>query len=248
MRKLLVIAPLLLLAVVMACGGDDDDDTTSGSPTTDASASAGASGTPGATGSAGPTAVPGSATARPVDCTPNTEVAADADITWADILPDGDLPAPPGYSVADAEGDAPLLTVTTDAAVAGNVELLQFGLPDGFNPDQGFNALEAWAEGFYTGLRAEREVDGATLEGDVPHPAPFGEYCGVAYGYTVESEDGDVIERYAGYATYDPEKLYLFVAIYDEANEETSWTSPGVLENYGPGMAELAAALNFPPD
>src|SRR5687767_10682692 len=119
MRKLLGFTPVLILAAVAACGGDDDDDDTD-SPS--------ASQTVAATRSGGPTPTPGEATAQPVDCTANVDVATEDDLTWDSVAPD-EFPAPEGYEVRDAEGDAPLLEVLKDGEAVGNVELLQFGLP-----------------------------------------------------------------------------------------------------------------------
>lgn len=238
MRNLLWLTPVLLLATLAACG-DDDDDGDAESPS--------ASQTVAATRSGGPTATPGEPTAQTVDCTPNAQVATEDDLTWDDIAPD-DFPAPEGYDVQDAEGDAPLLEVLKDGEAVGNVELLQFGLPDTLDPALGFNGLENWASGFYDSVGTERELAGLTLEPDTPTPASFGEYCGAAYGYTVTNEDDEIVERYVGAATYDPERIYLIIALYDEVNPETSWASAADLETYAPSLRELAGELDFPPD
>jgi hypothetical protein len=237
MRTLLWLTPILTLAALAACGDDDDDD----------AASPSASQTVAATRSGGPTPTPGEPTSQTVDCTPNAEIATEDDLTWDDLAPD-DLPAPEGYEVQDAEGDAPLLEVLKDGETVGSAELLQFRLPDNLDPDLGFNGLENWANEFYDSVGTERELAGLTLEPETPLPSSFGEYCGASYGYTVTNEDGEVVERYIGVATYDPERIYLTTAIFDELNPETSWASVEDLEAYAPSLRELAGALSFPPD
>jgi len=236
MRNILWLTPVVILAALAACGGDDDD-----------AESPSASQTVAATRSGGPTPTPGAPTSQTVDCSPNAEVATEDELTWDDIAPD-DFPAPEGYEVQDAEGDAPLLDVLKDGEAVGSVELLQFSLPDNLDAELGFNGLENWANEFYDSVGTERELAGLTLEAETPAPVPFGEYCGAAYGYTVTNEDDEVVERYVGVATYDPERIYLTIALYDEVNPETSWESAEDLEAYAPSLRGLAEELNFPPD
>jgi hypothetical protein len=233
MKALTILLAALALALFAACGDDDD--------TGDETASPGESETE--TAPAEPT-TPAPATG---ECEPNTaQPAASGDLTWDAVLPET-IPAPEGWIVADAEGDAPLLAVSNPVGIVGTIELLQFEVP--FEPSGGYDAMTDWATDFYQGVQVDRDAPGLTFALDNPEPVVFGEFCGMAYGYTITNEDDTVIERYAGRATFDAAKLYLVVALYDEAiAAEQGFQSPDALAEYEPSLTPLVESLEVPAD
>jgi hypothetical protein len=166
-------------------------------------------------------------------------------LTWNAVLPEA-IPAPDGYTVQRGEGEAPFLTVLEGDVAIGSIELLQFELPAGFDPQAGFEMLRLWAEDFYANVRPEREAEGGTFAPDDPEQAAFGSFCGASYWYTVSSPEGEEIERYAGYVTFDDAKLYLVVALYDAAQPGRGFSSREALGGYEPGLGELVASLLVP--
>lgn len=238
--KLFLMTMTILAGLSVASCGDDDDD--SGEPTPTPSAEQ-------------PTATP--AVTEPGDpCEANLQgPAATGDLTWDAIVP-AEIPAPEGWTVSDAEGDAPLLAVNDGTSVVGTLELLQFEVP--FDPGGGYPNLEEWANEFYESTQTDRVAGigsgqgganpGLTIAFDQQAPAPFGEFCGMAYGYTVSDESGAVIERYDGRVTFDSAKIYLIVGLYDASAPETGFQSAEALAAYEPSLTPLAAALNVPAD
>ncbi|HUF54463.1 MAG TPA: hypothetical protein VMR52_11915 [Dehalococcoidia bacterium] len=234
MKALLMLLAALAVALFAACGDDDDDDDDAGETTSpDASETAPAEPT-----------TPAPATG---ECEPNTaQPAAGGDLTWDAVLP-ATIPAPEGWVVADAEGDAPLLAVSNPVGIVGTVELLQFDLP--FEPSGGFEAMADWADGLYGGVQIDRDAPGLNISLDEPAPVSFGEFCGISYGYTITNEDGAVIERYEGRATFDAAKLYLVVALYDQAiAAEQGFQSAEALAEYEPFLTPLVESLEVPAD
>ena len=234
MKTILMISAALAMMLFAACG-DDDDDTDGGTAS------------PGETATETVPAEPTTPAPATGECEPNTEQpAATGDLTWEAIVPET-IPAPDGWAVTDAEGDAPLLAVSNPVGIVGTVELLQFELP--FDASGGFEAMSDWAEGFYQGVQSDRQAPGLTFVLDQPAPVTFGEFCGMAYGYTITNEDEAVIERYAGRATFDATKLYLVVALYDEAiASEQGFQSAEALAEYEPSLTPLVEALRVPAD
>ena len=231
MRRLAVFVFVLVLAG-FACGDDDDDGTES----------PGASPSGVVTTAAGPTDG-----GEVVNCSPNLEATAiEGDASWEAVLPDV-IPAPPGYTVVDAEGAGPFLDVLRGDERVGSVELLSFELPEDFDPQLGFNALESWVTEFYDGIEADRTAADPSIDftRDEPEPAQFGELCGVAYGFTVE-KDGTVTERTIGHTTFDSEGLVIAGATYNVADPETAWTDLAALRDYEPFFRELVAQLRVP--
>ena len=236
MRLALIGATVLFGALAVACGDDDDDS--------------------GPTPTSAPTASPAfsilspSPTPRPADdCSVNTaEPATSAEtLTWEAVLP-REAPAPSGYAIEEAEGEGPFLNVSQGDSVVGSLELLQFEIP--FDAAEGHPALEDWAEHFYAGVQTDREAVGLTFDIDDLTPAFFGDYCGIAYAYTVTDEAGTVVERFVGRGTFDSTRLYLTTAYYDAslAPEGIGFTTPEALAGFEPGMTPLVEALTIPAD
>jgi hypothetical protein len=240
----LLPAVLVLLAVLaIACGDDDDDGNggDDGSPTASAAATL-------------PTPTP-AVTQEGDPCGPNLATpASSGELTWEAIAP-AEVPAPEGWTVSDAEGDAPLLAVNDGSGVVGTLELLQFEVP--FNPNGGYPEFEVWVDDFYQETQTDRVAGigsgqgganpGLTIVFEQHTPAPFGEFCGIAYGYTITDQSGAIIERYAGRATFDSTKIYLVVALYDAAlGGEMGFVSAESLAAYEPFMTPLAESLSVP--
>ncbi|MEX0683070.1 MAG: hypothetical protein WD904_11890 [Dehalococcoidia bacterium] len=227
--KLILLAITLVAAALLAACGDDDDSGSTPTPT--------------------PTPLvvtPTPAVTEPGDpCAPNVAgPAASGDLTWEAILP-AEIPAPEGWTVADAEGDAPLLAAHDGTGVVGTIELLQFEVP--FNPEGGYPALEAWASDFYEDVQVDRTDPGLGFALDTPTPVAFGDLCGMAYGYTITDDTDTVIERYAGRATFDSAKIYVVVALYDASiAEEMGFRSAEALAAYEPSLTPLVESLNVP--
>jgi len=230
--KLFLLTLTVLAGAFLAACGDDDDGPGDSTPTPDES---------------GPLPTPTPAVTAPGDpCEANLLApAASGDLAWDAIVPAA-IPAPEGWAVSDAEGDAPLLAVNDGAAVVGTLELLQSEVP--FNPAGGYPNLEGWADDFYAGVQLEREAVGLNIALDDRAPAPFGDFCGMGYGYTVTDDAGAVVERYAGRATFDSAKLYLVVGLYDAAAPETGFQSVEALAAFEPSLTPLVEALSVPAD
>lgn len=233
--RILIITLTVAAAVFAACG--DDDDSTGPTPTPSSGATQG----PTASASAAPTD-------SPADCAVLDSPLGGGDLTWDQLLP-AEMPDLGDYTVEDAEGDAPLISVLQGGDAVGTVELLQFpvtGNVDVTRPT--IEALQDWAERFYDDVAPEREAAGGTLTGDEPAEASIGEACGISYGYTVTDDSETVIERYAGYVTHDGDRMLLFVALYDAAiSEEQGFRTAEALEGFEPELAKLMEALTFPP-
>jgi hypothetical protein len=230
MKLLSLFIALIVVSFLAACGDDDDSASETSAPAeTTPAIEASPTEPPQATG----------------DCAPNTAgPAAARDLTWDAIVP-ASIPAPDGWSVEGAEGDAPLLAVSNGEDVVGTIELLKFEVP--FEPSGGYEAMETWVDIFYHGVQTDREAVGLNISLDNPDPVPFGGFCGMAYGYTVFDDEDVPIERYAGRATYDPTNLYLVVAIYDEAlAEEMGFQSLEALTEFEPSLTPLVESLDVP--
>lgn len=224
----LLVLPVLLL-VFAACGDDDG-----ASPPTDA-----------------PTATPtGQATGDPGggECAANTESpAASGDLTWAAILPDA-LPEMGSFTVADAEGDAPFVNVLKEGEAVGSLELLQFPLDGLLDPAEGFPGLEAWVQSYYESVRADREASapGSAFDERDTAPAPWGDFCGIAYGFTVTSPGGEVTELTTNHATFDEGNLYVIAAFYDAAQPGFGFASPEALSEFQDALRALVESLTVP--
>ena len=224
MKKLVLsIAAAAAISAVVACGGDDEP----------------ASQTPAPSGS--PTEAPSTA-----DCSANLATSV-GEIGWEDILPEGSLPAPDGWTTADAEGDAPFLAVSEGGQFVGFVELLSFPMDP---PIGSFEALQAWAAEFYAGIEPDREIEygeGYTVQARDPEPVRVGSFCGIAYGFSGTDENGEEVDRVAGIATFDADgDLFLIAARYDAvlAGEE-GFADAGSLAVYEPYLVDLAEDLTF---
>jgi hypothetical protein len=168
-------------------------------------------------------------------------------------LPD-EVPAPEGWSVQPAEGEGPFLTVSDGEQAVGSLELFQTPLgtltEPPFDPQRGLVALQEWALDFYRSVREDRELtfgEEYVFEQEEPEPADAGGFCAVRYSFTGTLND-EVSDRVVGYATYDRENLYLFVASYDAANaaEAIGFAGRDKLEEYVPALGELVEALRLP--
>ncbi len=232
--KALIPATVVAAAILFAACGDDDDGGATGAPTGTA---------PGATATEAPTGSPG----QSAECADNVAgPAAAGPITWNAILP-ADVPGLEGWSVADAEGDAPFLEVSEDGEAAGSLELLQFEVP--FDAAGGYDELDAWANAeFYPGVVADRAAVGLTAELDATSPVGFGSFCGIAYSFSVFDSNGALTERFSARATFDSENLFLVTATYDAAvaEEGIGFRTAEALVEYEPGLTQLVEALVFP--
>lgn len=231
MKPFLLLIALLGLTLVAACG--DDDNSASETPASNESA----------TESAEPT-TPAPATG---ECAPNTgSPFVPGDLTWDAVLP-ATVPAPDGWSLS-ADGDNPqLLAVTddTDAAV-GTVSLSQSNIIK-FVPSDGYEGLVAWANHEVQALEIGRTGDNLTTTVDELQEVSFGDFCGIAYGYTVTDGDGAVVARYAGRATYDASMVYKIVALYEASgDDDRSFASAEALATYEPFLTPLVESLNVP--
>ncbi|HEY5638521.1 MAG TPA: hypothetical protein VIW01_00540 [Dehalococcoidia bacterium] len=232
--KALIPVTVLAAAILFAACGDDDDGGATDAPTGTA---------PGVTATEAPTGSPG----QSGECAGNVaELAAAGPITWDVILP-ADVPAPEGWSVGDAEGDAPFLEVGKDGEAVGSLELLQFEVP--FDAAGGYDELDAWVNAeFYPGVVADRAAVGLTAELDATTPVAFGGFCGIAYSFSVTDSNGALTERFSARATFDSENLYLVTATYDAAvaGEGIGFQTAEVLIEYEPGLTRLVEALDLP--
>lgn len=130
------------------------------------------------------------------------------------------------------------------------MELLQFPLEPAFDVAAGFAALETWVQGYYDGVDADREAtyeDNYTFEPETVEQASVGALCGVAYGFSGIDGSGQEVERLRGYATYDRNSLYLFIALYDAAiASEMGFRDAASLHEFEPYFGQLIAALRLP--
>ncbi len=228
-RMSLAFAVSLLMA---ACGGDGGENATptAGPPTL--SPTVAASATPAA------------------DCAANLAAAPrSGDVTWEEILPDA-IPAPEGWEVRKGEGEGPFLTVLDGDVAVGLVELLQFPLGADFDPEAGAAAFAVFTEEYYDSIEADRKAyygESYVLEGGEPVAAPFGKFCGIGYGFT-GTQDGEVLDEVAAFATYDRSTMYLVVASYDVGlvSEGLAFKTVEALRQYEPSLGELVAALRVP--
>jgi hypothetical protein len=144
--------------------------------------------------------------------------------------------------------------VSDGEQAVGAVELLAFPLSSltepTFDPQRGLAALQGWAEAMYNSVREDRELsfgESYVFERDEPEPTDAGQLCAVRYAFrgTINSE---VQDRVIGYATYDSQNLYLFVASFDAANaaEGIGFLDPESLERYASSLGDLVVLLSLP--
>lgn len=229
---------ILIGLLFWACGDDEEEPGT----TTETPSTATRTATRSPAGTASPS---GGA------CEANLEVAPIGDgLTWEEILPPT-VPAPPGWEVQAGEGEAPFLEVSREGEFAGFVELLQLLLPDGFDPEDGIGSLAAFAEELYEGVEADRQAangESYELEGEEPEEVPFGEFCGIRYGFT-GTQDAAVLDRLVGFATFDRGSLFLVVASYDAGiAEEQGFRDAPDVDEYAPFLEDLVERLRMPPE
>ena len=235
----IVLGPALALALLLAAAcSDSDDEATDGGSATPAQ--------PTATG--GEQTPSGTVTACDINLIASLPAA---DLTWEQLLPD-EVPAPAGWSVEKGEGEGPFLDVSVGSAHLGTIELLQFPLEEGFDSADGVASLRAWAEEYYDGVEADRTGsygESYTFEGVEPTPVTFGAMCAVLYGFE-GTQDGEVLDRVAGYATFSGGRLFLAVASYDAGNasEGIGWLDPEKLAEYEQSFDDLMRALEMPPE
>lgn len=206
-------------------------------------AACGDSGEPGSspTGSATPTP----AVAR---CTDNTSVAL-GELSWLEVVP-AEIPAPDGWTVRDDPGGGPFLLVFAGDEAVGSLELLQFPLEPDFDATAGFAALETLLQDYYGSIESDREAtyaDNYTFEPEPIQQASVGALCGAAYGFSGIDASGQEVERLRGYATYDPDSLYLFTALYDAAiANEMGFVDAASLREFESYFGQLIAGLRLP--
>lgn len=235
MKTLALIAFGLLALFATACGDDDSGD--GGPPTYTAPATDGATPTGQATDGTGGG-----------DCDANVETPpASGDLSWEAILPD-EMPEMGAFTIDDAEGDAPFVNVLRDGEAVGSLELLQFPLDGLLDPAEGFPGLEAWVQSNYESIRADREISapGSLFEESDTAPVPWGDFCGIAYGFTVASPGGEVTELTTNHATFDGGKLYIIAAFYDAAQPGFGFGSPEVLGEFQDALRALVESLDVP--
>lgn len=219
-------AALCLLALA-ACGGDDEvDGTTTATPTGQATA----------------TQTPAAGA-----CGANLEIDLPEGLTWADILPPT-IPAPDGWEVAP-DPNIPYLEVRANGEAVGYVELLTFPLPEGFRPEEGIAAVEAWAEELYAGVEADREAsygEGYSFERHDIAPVSAGDVCLARYGFSVMDAAGTEVERFIAYATFDSDTLVLITATHDPGLAgELSFIDVESLIEYEPSFGRLIPQLQL---
>lgn len=221
-RGLLFVVIALALVALAACGGDDSGDGDDATPT------------PGTT--------PG-----PENCGPNMETAV-GETSWLELFP-GQVYEEDAWRVLRGQADSPFLSVSLDREVVGSIELLQFPLESSFDPEAGIEALEEWTSEYYAGVEEDRTgaYESYVLESRAPEAANVGTFCGIAYGYT-GTDGGEVVDRLAGYATFDRGNLYLMVAQYDAGQAgELGFQDPETLQEFEPVFANMAPQLSLPP-
>lgn len=166
-----------------------------------------------------------------------------------------------GWTIAPAEGDAPLLDVLLDGRAVGQLEILRFpvatleavqaALEAGGSEQE---ALEVHAGEYDEAIRSDRvagcgpdygfAADPATLLDTASGPA-------VRYGFAGTLADGAPSERVVQFAGLDGETLVIVSAVaYDPggclANEGVAFTSEE-LERFQPVLTDTIRVSGLPP-